>query len=269
MLAFLPGGDATVFYAKVAALRDFGIFKLLTGSKPGSDPEYQEFVRETDFDYSKDLDVVVGKANGEQVFLVLRGRFDWGKLRRFAASHAGSCTKRICHVPASRAGRWASFVSIQPDVMAFALSTDSSAIEMLRPDGGNRPPSIRAEPVWVNLPTSLLRNPVNLPQPMRIFAIALQSADSVILSLARSTVNRSPAFNVHLDATCRNVSTADTARDQLKIQTKMLRLELAREHQQPNPADLTGVLTAGTFQVVDKHVIGTWPVSKELLSALE
>jgi hypothetical protein len=269
MLVFLPGGDTTVFFANVAALRDLGILKLLTGSKPVSDPEYHDFVRETDFDYSKDLDVVAGKANGEQVFLVLRGGFDWGKLRRFAAAHGGSCKNRICEVPASRGGRWASFVSIQPDVMGLALSRDSSAVEMLRTDGRNRPPSIRPEPVWVNLPTSLLRNPVNLPQPMRIFAIALQSADSVTLSLARSAKNGSTAFSVQLDATCRNVGTADTARHQLEIQTKMLRLDLAREHQQPNPADLTGLLTAGRFQVVDKHVIGTWPVRKELLSALE
>jgi len=201
--------------------------------------------------------------------LILRGRFDWRKLRGYAAAHGGSCTKRVCKLPASRAGRWASFVSIQPDVMGLALSTDGSAVEMLRPDGASRRPQMSAEPVWVNLPTSLLRNPVNLPPPMRIFAIALQSADSVTLSLVRRAQNRSTTFDVQLDARCRNVSTADTARDQLEIQTKMLRLELAREHQQPNPADFTGLLTAGRFQVADKHVIGTWPVSKELLSALE
>jgi hypothetical protein len=269
MLAFLPSGEATVFFADAAALRHASMLNLLTGSKPVSDPEYQDFVRQTHFEYSKDLDAVAGKANSEQLFLVLRGRFDWGKLRRYAAAHGGSCTKRICKLPGTRAARWASFMLIQPDVMGLALSADSSAVEMLRPSGGSRRPQMPAEPVWVNLPASLLRNPVNLPPPMRIFAIALQSADSVTLSLARPAENRSTAFNVQLDAICRNASTADTARDQLEIQTKMLRLGLEREHQQPNPADFTGLLTAGRFQVVDKHVMGTWPVSKELLSALE
>jgi hypothetical protein len=49
----------------------------------------------------------------------------------------------------------------------------------------------------------------------------------------------------------------------------MLQLELARENQQPNPADLTGLLTSGTFQSGNNHVFGTWPVRKELLKALE
>jgi hypothetical protein len=72
-----------------------------------------------------------------------------------------------------------------------------------------------------------------------------------------------------LDAVCPNKVTADTIRNQLELQTKLLKLELARERQQPNPADLTGLLTAGSFQVVNRHVIGTWPVRNELLKTLQ
>ena len=49
----------------------------------------------------------------------------------------------------------------------------------------------------------------------------------------------------------------------------MMTLELAREHEQPNAADLTGLLTAGSFQVVEKRVVGIWPVRKELLKTLQ
>jgi hypothetical protein len=62
---------------------------------------------------------------------------------------------------------------------------------------------------------------------------------------------------------------AETTRGQLELDTKMLKLELAREHQQPNPADLTGLLAAGTFQVIDTEVIGAWPIKKELLNSLQ
>ena len=56
------------------------------------------------------------------------------------------------------------------------------------------------------------------------------------------------AFTVQLQAVFPNAPSADTTCKQLQIQTRMLRLELARENQQPNPADLTGLLMSGTFQ---------------------
>jgi hypothetical protein len=90
----------------------------------------------------------------------------------------------------------------------------------------------------------------------------------VILS-ADAAKGTDTAFDVRLDAQCPSEPTAEVTRNQLEIQTKMLRLELARERQQPNPADLSGLLTSGTFQIVDKHVIGNWPVSRELLKTLQ
>jgi hypothetical protein len=103
---------------------------------------------------------------------------------------------------------------------------------------------------------------------MRIFAISLQSADRVILSLGPAT-NQETAFSIELQATFPIEPTAETARKQLEIQTKMLTLGLERAHREPNPADLTGLLAAGTFQRVRNQVIGTWPVRQELLKTLE
>lgn len=269
MLRWLPSRPGTVFFANVAALRDAGMLNLITGTKSGADPEYQNFVRQTHFDYSKDLNSIAGEAEGEQVFFMLRGNFDWRKLREYAGSHGGSCTKGVCKVPATRAGRWISFRAIQPNVMLLALSGYASAIEMLPRDERRLAFSVPREPVWVNVSMSLLKNPVTLPQEVRIFAISLQSADSVLLSLGEAAENSEAAFRIELDAACPSEATADTTRNQLEIETKMLKLELAREHRQPNPADLTGFLTAGTFQVVKQHVIGSWPVRKQLLNALE
>jgi hypothetical protein len=89
-----------------------------------------------------------------------------------------------------------------------------------------------------------------------------------VLSVARAS-GSSEAFTIRLNAEFPNEPSADTTKKQLDIQTRMLKLELAREHQQPNSADLTGLFTAGTFHVADKRVVGDWPVRKELLEALE
>jgi hypothetical protein len=103
---------------------------------------------------------------------------------------------------------------------------------------------------------------------LQIFALSLQPAATVLLSAGQAE-HSNEAFTVQLEATFPNAPSADTTCKQLQIQTRMLKLELARENRQPDPADLTGLLTAGTFQVGNTHVFGTWPVRKELLKALE
>ena len=266
----LPAGDATTFFADVSALRNAGMLEMLSGPKPGGDAEYKKFVGETQFDYTRDLDAVAGSATNQQISLIVRGRFDWTKLRQYAAAHGGSCRHETCSLPASSPGKWASFLPIQPDVMGVALSADDSAAEQLRPAHPQpAEPIPSTQPVWFRMSHSMLQNPLSLPLAVRIFAITLQSADPVILSMGRAPENGRAAFNVQLDALCPNAATAESIRNQLEIQTKMLSLELAREHAQANPADLTGLLTGGTFQVVEKRVVGTWPVRKELLNTLQ
>jgi hypothetical protein len=103
---------------------------------------------------------------------------------------------------------------------------------------------------------------------MRILAISLQSADSVILSLG-PTVDKRAAFAIALEASFSMEPSAETARAQLEIDTKMLKLGLQRAHREPDPADLTGLLAAGTFLRVRKQVTGSWPVRRELLKTLE
>ena len=113
-----------------------------------------------------------------------------------------------------------------------------------------------------------MRDPTSLPKPLQIFALSLQPAAWVVLSAGQAE-HSNEAFTVQLEAAFPNAPSADTTCKQLQIQTRMLKLELAREDHQPNPADLTGLLTAGTFQVGNTRVFGTWPVRKELLNALE
>ncbi len=187
MLALLRSENATVFFANVVALRQAGMLTVLTGSKPVTDPEYQDFLRQTHFDYTKDLDEVAGTAGGAGIFFIVRGRFDWRRLRDYVSMHGGTCAGGICNLPTSRPGRWASYREVQPDVMGLALSSDRSAAETLQPRRKrNHSEQAPAEPVWVKVSPNLLRNPADLPEGVRLFAIALQPANSVVLSLARA-----------------------------------------------------------------------------------
>jgi hypothetical protein len=264
----LPPGDFTRFYADLGALRKAGLLDPLTGASPIQEKDYEEFVRQTQFDYTRDVDALAGASDGEQFFFLVRGRFQWNKLKQYAESRGGTCRSQSCAVPTSKSGYWANLVRVQPDVAGLSISANSAAAETLRRQAPEEEAAAPANPVWVSVSRALLAKPEALPLPMRIFAISLQSADRVILSLGPAT-NQETAFSIELQATFPIEPTAETARKQLEIQTKMLTLGLERAHREPNPADLTGLLAAGTFQRVRNQVIGTWPVRQELLKTLE
>jgi hypothetical protein len=43
---------------------------------------------------------------------------------------------------------------------------------------------------------------------------------------------------------------------------------IEREHQKPNPVDLSGVLTSGTFRSEGRRVAGTWPIERAFIENL-
>lgn len=266
LLHVLPAADDSLFFANVDALRAGGYLGLLAGANAQQDGEYTRFVRETGFDYLRDLDRMAGSAAGDQLVFAARGRFDWGKVRRYVQNHGGVCRGGTCQIATSTPGRWAGLRSLQPDVMLVAISADSAAVNRVQPGQNQEPPASTA-PVWLRPSHNALLNPQHLPAALRIFAISLESADSVVLALAPSAAQNA-AFAIDIDASFTNQATADTARDQLERSTRMLKLELARAGKPPDPAELTWLLTAGTFSTAERHVTGSWPVRKELLALL-
>jgi hypothetical protein len=270
LVRLLPPGDSTTFFANFAMLRHAGMMRLLSGAKPAEEKDYAEFVRQTGFDYTKDVDALAAAIGRNGLFFVARGRFDWDSLQRYVRTHGGSCSgDELCRIQTSKPGRWASLIGIQPGVIGLAIAPDSSAAQSLRPPGRRTNQPDISEPVWIHTSRELLKDPVEMPLPVRIFAITLQSAESVVISLGPTGRRDQAVFEIRLDALCPNRVTADTIRNQLELQTKLLRLELTREHQKPNPADLTGLLTSGSFQVVNRRVVGRWPVRKELLRTFQ
>jgi hypothetical protein len=268
LIKLLPAGDLTTFYINVAALRHGGLLHLLTGIKPAAEKDYTEFVASTHFDYGRDMDGLAGAFSGDEMFFLVRGRFDWDALQRFAIVHGGTCQDGACRVPGTKPRRWINLLRIQPDAVALAISENWMAADQLRPPGRRLQQVPPADPIWVSVAPSILKDPTGLPKPLQIFALSLQPAESVILSAGHAEHNNE-AFTVQLEATFPDAASADTTCKQVQIQTRVLKLELARANRQPDPADLTGLLAGGTCQVGNTRIFGTWPVRKELLKALE
>ncbi len=268
LLRLLPRRpDATVFFANVTALRRARYLGLLQDAKPNQEQQYTKFVRATGFDYTKDLNAVAGEITDGQLWLTLRGHFQWQNIREYAGSHGGNCDRDVCVIGTSTPGRTVTFRAIQPDVMALAVGGDPAAADQIRA-GQNPSPFLFDAPIWIRASEALMMNPASLPAPLRIFAISLESADSVVLALGPSEAENT-SFAITIDALFRNEPTAQTARKQLEIDTRMLRIELTRERRQPDPGNLSWLLTSGTFQITDRHLSGTWPVRKELIRSLQ
>lgn len=267
MAALLPQGDWTVFFADFALLRRAGILEVLSGAKASEDTEYRAFVRETGFDYTRDIESLAGATDGSQIFFIVRGRFAWSQLRQYAMSHGGGCSGDFCDVPTSRAGRWASFLPIQGNVIGLAVSADKTAAYQLSPRRDRTVLPIPKQPVWVKVAHALLEHPESLPPMAQIFAISLAPADAVVFSLGPSGNQEAP-YTLELEAECATAAKANVVAGQMEAQTKLLRAELAREHERVSSADLTGLLASGAFLEQGNRVVGKWPVYRQLLASL-
>lgn len=263
LFAFLPDPVQTRFFVDVKLLRQSGTLdQFFAPRSVTQDADYAAFVRETGFLYERDLDVLAASVGSEWTF-VGRGRFEWSRLRAYAVHHGGSCNGATCTTATgANRGRRIVFREIQPDVLQFSTGA--------LPSSAGRPlqQMPTADPVWLRLDPLLLSRPAELPLAARIFAISMSQASRVLLSLGAAAEGSGSAFVLRLNAEFPNASTADTARKQLELQTEMLGLELKREKQPPDPANLTGLLTKGTFETHGDTLSGNWPVRYELLQAL-
>jgi hypothetical protein len=157
-----------------------------------------------------------------------------------------------------------SFVPLQSNVMALAVSADSSAVLRVVSAVSGPVQEVPAAPVWVTVPSAMLQSAEGLPAGTRMFARSLARADAVTLSLLPQD-NR---FSAQLNVRCRNEHDAAELAGQLSGTTTMLRDMIQREHQSPNPADLSGILTAGVFHSEGSRVLGEWPIGKAFLDNL-
>ncbi|MBI3281157.1 MAG: hypothetical protein HYZ57_15085 [Acidobacteria bacterium] len=264
LAGYLPRPDSPRFFLDFAALRESGVLDRLVGSRIAEEPEYRKFVEGTGFDYRTDLDRVLGTVEGETVRLVVTGRFNWRRLIAYANGSGGNCHNGFCRVPGSTPKRAISFYPIRPDVMALAFAPDGYAASSIQRNGGPANLAVPAQPVWLFLPAAALKSAATLPQGTRLIARALEAAENVWLTMGPD----GERFEIAMDVTCRTPEEAATMKAQLEGVTAMLQKLIARESQTPNPADLSGVLTAGKFERRDRRVLGRWPVERAFLYSL-
>ena len=264
LVSYLPAENATVLYIDVDAMRRSGVLNMLSGSKAAEEIEYKQFVDETLFDYRQDLEAVAAAFKKNQIFFALRGHFHWKNLRQYASRHGGSCQNSICVVAGSRPDRKISFYALRANVLAMAISSDHFAAYQVSNKKAPPPLALPSQPVWATVPIAALKESGDLPSGLKPYAAALGNADLVQFTLGPSGDHLQLALNV----TCRDAQTASTLLVDLESATNALRKLLAEEHQKADPADLTGVLLAGSFRRDDRSVFGQWPLERAFVDAL-
>jgi hypothetical protein len=265
LMAHLPPEEAVILAVNLASLRQSGILSAMTASKITEEPEYRAFVQETGFDYQQDIDLILAWFRQETTYVLLRGRFDWARLRAYVTAQGGVCRNTFCNLEGSTPQRKISFFPLNRDVMALAVSPSEGAAWALKSARPGRPGrSVPDHPAWLLVPVSALRDAENLPAGTRLLAKAVASADKVQLSLAAP----GGRLEVLLEAACRSAEDASTLSSQLESATRLLKETIAREKQTPNPGDLSGVLAAGSFRSEGQRVLGRWPVERAFLESI-
>jgi hypothetical protein len=267
LLRRLPREDRVIASIDVSTLRRAGLLKTLTGAQPEAD--YQQFVAATGFDYLRDLETLLIAYGKSEALLFVRGRFDLTRLRRYAETSGGSCSGSLCRVKGTTPGVTIGFASIDSSTLAVASSTDPDAINvLLSPQPGPLPIEPQPQPIWFLLPPALLKDGI-LPPRMTMFATAALECEHVYVAIgAREAGGGGDGFQARLKATCQSAEQAQQAVRELQAATTMIRRVLAREQKQPDPADLTGILTKGEFQANENRISGSWPIDKAFVESL-
>ena len=265
LLARLPAEDAVVLYIDFAALRQAGVLRILEGSDLIQEPEYRAFREGSGFDYLRDLDWVLASLGPEGSYFLLRGRFRWSTLNRYVTQQGGTCRYAFCRVPGSAPDRRISYFPVASNLLALGVGRDAyAAYRLQEPNPGTRPGTWPAQPAWFFVPATRLRRTEALPSGARLLAQALEATEGVLLSAGL----RGQQMEVALEVACRSGQDAEALASQLRQITALLRESIAAEKKQPDPRDLSGVLTSGVFESKERTVYGRWPLERTFLEAM-
>jgi hypothetical protein len=133
VLSWMPGEARAVLFIDLAELRRAPFFAdLLTWApKPDADQEYRQFVRETGFDYEKDLDrvAVAFEQQGAQkiFFAVGDGHFDKKKINAYAQKNGALQNlggTELFSVPVAGSSARLSFTFLTKNRVAFTNNND-------------------------------------------------------------------------------------------------------------------------------------------------
>jgi len=255
--------ESIILFIDFDALRQSGILQRLVGSKSVEDPDYQRFVKQIGFDYKEQLDSAMVAFAPSGKFMFLRGQFDWQRLRSYAKQQGGICRIDGCRMTGSTPERQISFLPVQKNVVALAVSQVHEA-SLLTSRAGGPDPEIPRAPIWLWIPSADLKSGFRLPSGTRSFTRSIEYADHVILTLGMEEGR----FAARMEVQCVTEFEAAEVVSQLKQATATLRQMVERENLVPNPADLSGVLASGTFYTEGLRAIGHWWIEDAFIENL-
>lgn len=261
----MPPVEAPVVYVDLRAVRAAGLLPLVARTDSGQEADYQDFVKETGFNYARDLDAALVTFPNGEIFALLRGRFDWARLIGLVSRRGGDCYNGFCQLRTAKPNRWISFFAVTPSIMALAVSRDPWAASVMISERQPAPlPPPPPDPVWMTISGGALERAGWLPAGTRAFVSPMVSAERVTLALRAA----SGGYEAALEVRCRSEEQAARLARHLAEVTETLRRLIELEKKAPNPRDLSGVLTAGSFSSRGTRVEGRWPVPGEFLQAL-
>jgi len=260
LLSRFPAEDGAVVNIDFKTLRGAG---LLNDSKSVPEPEYKQFIEGTGLDFRRDLDLAVASLSKGGNYFIARGRFDWDKLRGYAARQGGSCYQQLCRLQGSTPERHISFLPLRNDTIAVAVSTDDLAAARLAKAGPPVRLHLPVAPLWLSVPGTVLQQRTALPPGLRLVLSALVKADRVIVTVAPVGAG----IEARLDASCHTAEDARVLASQLRSTTGMLK-EALLTNKEASQDDLARALAAGTFDTAGPRVTGKWPVAKNLIESL-
>jgi hypothetical protein len=137
MLALMPPEASAVVFADFDELRRAPFFAELYAwaPKPQADAEYAEFLKQTGFDYERDLDRIsiasIKRERDSTLLAVVDGKFDKQKISAYA-SKSGSVSeingREIFSVEMSESAKKVSFTFLRKDRIALIDDTDLNVI---------------------------------------------------------------------------------------------------------------------------------------------
>ncbi|HTC90739.1 MAG TPA: hypothetical protein VK686_20690 [Bryobacteraceae bacterium] len=265
LVGYLPTANASVVYIDVYTLRRSGILAMLAGSKAAEEPDYQQFVQATKFDYRQDLDAIAAAFKDGRIYFALHGRFHWANLKDYAILQGGSCHNDFCVIQGSQPNRRISFYPLKSDVVAMAIGPEDFGAYQITDHTHTMAPDQPREPVWAIVPSVVLQGMNILPAAAKSYVPALAGAEQIVFSIGADPAQQLQ-FGVHV--TCKDATAASALLTQLEATTKTLRELLAHQRPKPDASDLSGVLMAGTFRRDERQVYGIWPIPKAFLDAV-
>ncbi len=133
LLAMMPADASAVVFVDLSALRTAPFLAQLYAwaPKPQADPDYAQFVKDTDFDYERDLDrvtIAVEKGGKESVFFaVIDGKFNLQRISEYGRNletRAARGGYKIFISPVSGSSKKISFAFLSKNRIALTDAVD-------------------------------------------------------------------------------------------------------------------------------------------------